>query len=289
MRFGLYLPNQGPFADAAVLASLAHEAETAGWDGFFLWDELIPVYSEVERLRADADRGIDWSPVIDPFIALTAVAANTERIRFGGLVSALPRLRPEIFASQTATLDRFSEGRLIVGVGLGSPSEQLAIFGFETDLRKRAAMVDEFLDLLTQLWSGRRIDFRGRFYQAVDFAMQPTPVQQPRIPIWVAGGATNTAPRRRAARWDGFAPVSDDWPEDVITPDDYRGIAEDIGNRRATDGLFDLVVFGDADGRKPAPDSLDDYASAGVTWVVAQAFSLGDAHDRIATGLPTPS
>jgi alkanesulfonate monooxygenase SsuD/methylene tetrahydromethanopterin reductase-like flavin-dependent oxidoreductase (luciferase family) len=283
VRFGFYVPNEGPFSDVAVLASLAAEAEAGGWDGFFLWDALLPVAPHSDFVRAALGAG---GEVADVTVALTAIAAATTRIRFGPMVSPLPRLRPELVAKQTATLDRFSGGRLILGIGLGNPPDQIAAFGGVTDIRVRAAMVDEFLEVLTQLWSGREVDFRGNHYTAVGVAMRPTPAQSPRIPIWVGADSKNRAPRRRAARWDGFVPASDAWPAGVLSAGDYDEIAGDIRRLRDSDAPYDLVVLGNADGSRPAGDDLAAYAAAGVTWVIAQAFTVDDARRRIAQGPP---
>src|SRR5688572_6071575 len=103
MRFAVNLPNFGVFADVPLLVRLAKEAETAGWDGFFLWDHTRP----------------GKLPVAEPWIALTAIALATKRVRIGPMVTPLPRRRPEEVARQAVTLDHLSKGRLILGVGLG--------------------------------------------------------------------------------------------------------------------------------------------------------------------------
>lgn len=152
---GLYLPNQAAFADPGVLASLAQEAEGAAWDGFFIWDEMTPVYDyAMGRPKTPEDGDVDWLAAAEPMVSLTAVAAATERIRFGSLVTPVARLQPEVFAHQTITLDRFSGGRLVVGVGLGNPDTQFTAFGYDADPSRRSARVDEFLGLLVELWSG---------------------------------------------------------------------------------------------------------------------------------------
>ena len=110
MKFGLHLPNFGAFGDAGVLADLAVQAESAGWDGFFLWDHLL--FCEFDK-----------NAHVDPWVALTAVAAATSTIMIGPLVTPLARRRPWELARQTVSLQNFSKGRLILGVGLGEPTE----------------------------------------------------------------------------------------------------------------------------------------------------------------------
>ena len=108
MRYGVNVPPHGDYADPRRIVELAEEAEDAGWDGFFLWDHLL--------FMSDY-RG----PVIDPWIALAAIAQATERVRIGTLVTPLARRRPWKVARETVTLDMLSGGRLILGVGLGYP------------------------------------------------------------------------------------------------------------------------------------------------------------------------
>jgi alkanesulfonate monooxygenase SsuD/methylene tetrahydromethanopterin reductase-like flavin-dependent oxidoreductase (luciferase family) len=103
VRFAINAPNFGAFAETRLLASLAQEAESAGWDGLFLWDHIRP----------------GPVPLSDPWIQLAAMALNTSQIKLGTMVTPLPRRKPEELARQTVTLDRLSGGRLIVGVGLG--------------------------------------------------------------------------------------------------------------------------------------------------------------------------
>ena len=123
MKYGLYLPNFGAFGTARVMADLARDAEQAGWDGFFIWDHVA--------------RPITYN-LVDPWIALTAIAMNTEKILLGPMITPLPRRRPQVLARETASLDVLSGGRLILGVGLGSGRPQeWANFAEETHFGKR--------------------------------------------------------------------------------------------------------------------------------------------------------
>ena len=281
MRHGLYLPTEGDFANVELIVALAREAEIHGWDGFFIWDELLPIHEHSDAVRQALG---DSGHVVDPLVALTAIAAATERLRLGAMVTPLARHRPEGLAKQTATLDRYSNGRLILGVGLGNPAVQFTAFGGEADLRVRAAMVDEFLEVLTLLWSGQEVNFHGTHYTASGISLLPTPLQRPRIPIWVGADSTHPAPRRRAARWDGFVPASDTWPNGVIAPGEFDAIVADIRAQRDDRSPFDVVVIGDAAGMHPTTDSLPAYESAGVTWALTQALNVDEAHDRIRRG-----
>ncbi len=281
MRFGVYFPNQGAFADVGVLVALAREAEAAGWDGMFIWDALLPVFPHSPEIGGALG---DSTDVADAFVAMTAIASATDRLRFGAMVTPLPRLRPEAFAQQTATLDRYSQGRLILGVGLGNPDIQFSGFGYPADLRLRAEMTDEFLDVLTQLWTGEVVTFRGKHYTVDHVALSPRPHQQPRIPIWIGADHGRRRPLQRAARWDGFVPAAPDWPHGVIPPSTYRRIKADIDVERRVRTPFDLVVIGSATTALPPRETLREYEAGGVTWFLVQALTVDDARERVRQG-----
>jgi alkanesulfonate monooxygenase SsuD/methylene tetrahydromethanopterin reductase-like flavin-dependent oxidoreductase (luciferase family) len=138
---GLFLAPFDELSDPHLLVDLAVAAEAGGWDGVFLWDHIV--YRPPVRA------------VSDPWVALSAIAAHTERLRFGPMVTPLSRRRVQKLARETVTLDRLSRGRLVLGVGLGSsnPSE-VEPFGDASDPRERARLLDEGLARLSALWGG---------------------------------------------------------------------------------------------------------------------------------------
>ncbi|HZC41796.1 MAG TPA: LLM class flavin-dependent oxidoreductase, partial [Streptosporangiaceae bacterium] len=183
-------------ADPADLIGLGVAAEEAGFDGFFLWDHIVFSNSG------------DGPPVADPWLALAVVAARTSRIRLGTMITPVPRRRPWQLARQTATLDRLSGGRVILGVGIGSPAYgDFGIFHEPTGNRVRADMLDEGLAILAGLWSGERFSYEGRHFTVDPVRFTPAPVQRPRIPVWVGGVLPGARPIARAARWDGMVPI----------------------------------------------------------------------------------
>ena len=117
MKFAIYTPNFGKNFDPISIAEIAMEAETAGWDGFFLWDHMVFM------------EGLDV-PVLDPWITLSAIAMKTKNIKIGPLITPISRRRPWKLAREILSLDHLSNGRLIVGVGLGAPDYDFESFGF---------------------------------------------------------------------------------------------------------------------------------------------------------------
>ncbi|WIG61653.1 MAG: luciferase [Ktedonobacterales bacterium] len=258
MRYGLTLPNAGSNGDAHTLAELATLAEDAGWDGVFLEDYIV------HHSAPDA-------PTYDPWLALAAIACNTTRIRIGTSVTPLTRRRPWKLARETVTLDHLSNGRVILGVGLGDLGDAgFAQVGEPTDNRQRARILDEALTVLTGLWSGEPFAFSGEHFQVDHVTLLPRPVQQPRIPIWVGGNWPHKGVMRRAARWDGFAGGKEHAPEEDwhLTAAEIREVKTCIASQRTTPAPFDIVLGG----AERSPDWEHDRAlirsaaESGATW-----------------------
>jgi len=279
MRYGFIIPT----GDPRTVAELAHEAEEAGWDGAFYWDGMAV--------------GGDWDEVgghvYDPWVVMAAMAMRTDRVRLGAIVTPPSRRRPWKLARETMTLDRLSNGRLVVPVGLGAV-DSFGRVGEETDRKTRAAMLDEGLQILTGLWSGEPFAFDGDHYRLGEMAFRPPPVQRPRIPIWVVGAWPRPKSMARALRYDGILPNFFD-PDGSMgegTPERYAEIAAHVAERRTEPGPFEIVVEGvtPADDPAQAADIVRPFAAAGGTWWVESPWQAPNQPDdlrrRIAAGPP---
>ena len=245
MRYGLDLPNFGDFADLSLIAEIAATAEASGWDGVFLWDHI--------GRSTQFPPGL---PFADVTVALTVIAQATEGITFGPLVTPLPRRRVQKVARELTSLDHLSGGRVVLGVGIGSPPDsEFEAFGEDADLRRRGDVLDESLELLSAFWSGEPVDFTGEHLSVHTEGFDPRPVQQPRIPIWIAARwPSKGRTLRRARRWDGIVPTAhpDSGPQQLS--------AEEIADiAQAMDG-GEVVVTAPV-GADPRP-----YEEAGATW-----------------------
>ena len=138
---------------------------------------------------------------------------RTERVRLGAIVTPPSRRRPWKLAREM-TLDRLSGGRLVLPVGLGALDDAaFGNVGEPTDAKIRAELLDESLEILEGLWSGEPFAYEGRHYRFGPMTFRPTPVQRPRIPIWVVGAWPNERSMRRVLRWDGIVTQTDDVDE----------------------------------------------------------------------------
>ena len=273
MRYGVVLPGgTGPEQlDQAVLA------EQAGWDAVFTWEAAYGV---------------------DAWTLLAAMAARTQRVRLGTMLTPLPWRRPWKVASQVATLDQLSGGRAILAVGVGAVDTELPDAGEVTDLRGRAERLDEGIDLIRALWDGQT-SYQGQHYRyqtgRLDLTRAAQPVQQ-RIPLWVVGVWPRPKSLRRALRCDGIVPQYQLGGRDA-GPDDARALRQWLTDHGAGPG-FDIVMDGETPAGDPAAAAATTrpWAEAGCTWWLETRWEMphdspdrmGDIRARIEAGPPGP-
>jgi alkanesulfonate monooxygenase SsuD/methylene tetrahydromethanopterin reductase-like flavin-dependent oxidoreductase (luciferase family) len=145
---------------------------------------------------------------------------------------------------------------MVLGAALGrdASGRELSAFGEELDDRRRAEMLDESLELITALWSGTPVHHDGDHHRADGVTFLPTPIQRPRVPVWIGGRWPRRAPIRRAARWDGYFPI------DLDDPAQLTAVAERVRELRGSLDEFDLIV-------ETAPDADPrPWWEAGATW-----------------------
>jgi alkanesulfonate monooxygenase SsuD/methylene tetrahydromethanopterin reductase-like flavin-dependent oxidoreductase (luciferase family) len=266
VRHGIFLPPFGPFGDPTALVDLAVAADGTGWDGFFLWDHVMH--------RVDG-------PYVDAWIALAAIAARTDRLRIGPLITPLPRRRPWKLAREAVSLDHLSHGRLVLGAGIGTDhSREFSAFREPSDDRTRAELLDEGLDIVTRLWTGESVHYSGRHFHIDDVRFLPRPFQQPGIPIWCGAHWPHGAPLRRAARYDGVVPIGD------LSPEAVPELLGEVARHRTSDDPFDVAIAS-----WTATASAAEYEAAGTTWWL-EAFQpdtpLETAQRAVEQG-PTPA
>ena len=198
MRFMYAYPEmQGTerdMLDPGPIGEVARIAERVGFGGFALTEHPSP------GARWLASGG---HQSLDPFVALSYVAAVTTTMRLLTYVSVMPYRNPLLLAKTAATLDKLSGGRFILGVGTGYLKGEFRALG--VDIEERNALFDEALDVLPMHWSGEPFSYKGRHFEAVECIGRPCPVQQP-IPIWIGGNAKITR-RRVAERAQGWMPL----------------------------------------------------------------------------------
>jgi alkanesulfonate monooxygenase SsuD/methylene tetrahydromethanopterin reductase-like flavin-dependent oxidoreductase (luciferase family) len=244
VRYGFYAPNFGGTGDPRLLVELGERAESAGWDGFFLWDHLA----------------VQPAPLADPWIALAAVAARTERIVLGPLIVPLARRRPQKAALEAVSLARLAAGRFVLGVGLGAPDDY-SRFGEDAGWRARAAKLDEGLALVSRLAAAENV---GEPDLPVRYLEEPV-----EFPVWASGVWPRRHPVHGIEHADGIFPTvrGEDGRFRPPSPDAVRRLLAELPER----ARGDCAIWG-WDDRGDAP--IEEYEAAGVTWWMVETYGL---------------
>lgn len=269
LKYGIVIPNWEVGGDTERLVKYGVAAEEAGWDGIFLADHLA----------MEAEEG--HPPFPDPWITHAGIAARTDEIKLVSWVTPVPRRQPWQLARDLATVDRLSNGRVILGTGLGRAFDYTT-FGEPWDPRALGQRYDEALQIIDGLWTGEPFSFDGEYYTVDDAVLRPTPAQEPRIPIVIGGLWPNKKPFRRGARWDGIIPhyrgdgvlpaegADEEETGDFSLPsrsgspeDEVRSMVEYYAEQAEVVG----EVFLPADPPHASGDWIDFCADLGATWL----------------------
>jgi len=270
MHYAIEVVPFGIYANPRNIVTLAQSAELAGWEGLFVWDHLGYVSGNAGS---------------DPWITLAAVAATTSKIKLGVEITPIPRTRPHVLIQTLVSLDLLSQGRVIFGAGLGHVPEEFSLFGESADLKQRAVMLDEGLEILNGFMTGNPVNFHGEKYIVENLTLIPLPLQRPRIPIWI-GGRSHPA-LRRAARWDGWVMSGAGTGGKMKrTPEEMAEMAAEIYRNRSNPNPIDLAISGYSSPNQPS--IMREYEMAGATWwlesVSEERGSMKEMLERISSG-----
>jgi alkanesulfonate monooxygenase SsuD/methylene tetrahydromethanopterin reductase-like flavin-dependent oxidoreductase (luciferase family) len=276
MKFGIVIS----YGSAGDYVDLAREAEQAGWDGVFAWDDI----------------SVDRGDVFDPWVVLGGMAAVTRTITLGAMVFSLARRRPWKVARETITIDNLSNGRFVLPVGLGGTWDggYSRVNTDDPERRVRAERLDECLEILELAWSGETVSYDGKHYQLTDLVFDPRPVQRPRIPVWTVAAWPYPRSLARAARWDG-AIVSDmsTGAKDVeLSPAAVASVGRWVAEHRTSPTPFEIITEGVTSGVDHDADraKLEPLAEAGATWFIESRWddteSADTLRERIRNGPP---
>jgi probable F420-dependent oxidoreductase len=199
MKIGLFGINFGVAGDVDAMISIARAAEAAGIESVWTGEHVVLPDPRVAPSPSDPQ-----TPLLDPAVALSHIAAYTTRLRLGTGVIILPQRNPLVLAKELASVDVVSKGRLIFGLGAGYLEPEFRALG--APFEDRGAVTDEAIEAIKALWTMEKPVYKGRFFSFEGIDAQPRPVQKPHPPIVVGGMSRSGA--RRAARygngWYGF-------------------------------------------------------------------------------------
>jgi len=281
-------PYNPELVTGSGIATVAAAAEAAGFDGFGFTDHPAPTQRWLESGGHDA---------LDPFVAMGYAAARTSTLRLIPNIVVLPYRNPFVVAKSGATLDLLSDGRFVLGVGVGYLKREFAALGVDVD--ERGQLFDEALEVIRGIWTTDDFSYEGRHFMASGITAHPRPVGRPHPPIWI-GGNTAAARRRVTTHGDGWCP----FPAPAMLAQTARTAEMDSGT--LGEGIDDLrrrleavgrdpstvdISFTNAEGGSPGADDfnadaylsgVEKLAALGVTWL-----QVGLPGDSLAHALET--
>jgi len=284
--FGIALPNYGPLAVPETLVRLARLAEDLGVDSIWVSDHLVAPVGVASVYPYDrrpdpkpGDMGV-IEEFYEPLSTLAFLAGATSRVRLGISAYVMPYRNPVVTAKQVATVDRLSNGRLILGIGVGWLAEEFA--ALDVPFARRGQRTDEYVAVCKALWAGGEARFDGETYRLPPVRTGPRPMQTPHPPLWIAGNSKRGL--ERAAR------IGDGWHGIDLSPDELRPLAAQAkalaGTKPFTISIRKGVLPGGSAGHALYGDrdairrDLDAYRAAGLDYLIAglrRAQSADDA------------
>ena len=249
MKIGICIPNHYGVEDVQSVFQMATRAEELGFDSIWVSEHIFNVSYVFDRL---GDR-----PYYEPLTILSYLAATTKRVGLGTSVLVLPYHNPIRLAKVAATLDVMSEGRLMLGVGVGVIGEELEAMG--STFRERGAITDEAIAVMKELWTQETPSYQGKYHSFEGMKFSPKPLQKPHIPLLV-GGSSPGAIRRAARVGDGWHP-SNLSPEELGERLDHlreqaRAVGRDLSEIPVSIRLDMAVPTGEGNGDSRARYSL---------------------------------
>ena len=207
MRYAVKMPQMGPNINGPDILRFAQTAERQGFDILAVGDHVVfPERIEAVYPYGGGSRNASESAgnYVEPMTLLTFVAGVTTSIKLMTGVLIVPYRHPVLAAKMVSCLDFLSQGRVILGIGVGWLKEEFDVLGARFD--QRGAVTDEILEVFKLLWTEELPRFKGRFFQFDELRFTPKPVQKPHPPIWVAGN-TAVAMRRAVRVGQGWFPI----------------------------------------------------------------------------------
>lgn len=263
MKFGVYM---FPTDYAIDPVSLGRAVEGHGFESLFVPEHTHIPTSRRSPFPGGGELPKEYSHTLDPFVALGAVAAATERLMLGTGICLVIERDPITLAKEVASLDFISGGRALFGIGGGWNREEMENHG--TDPTRRWKVLRERIEAMQQIWTEDAAEYHGEFVDFDPIWQWPKPIQKPHPPVIIGGDGANTL--QRVVRYgDGWMPIG--------RRADFKSRIDELNRLAAEAGRADIpvTIFGAA----PKPDVIDAYAEAGVERLL---FHLPPApHDEV--------
>lgn len=269
MKFGIVPINLSEFTDPQVLIPFVQKAERLGYESVWTAEHVIIPKHYDSVYPYNPSGKVPFRPdaaIIDPLVALTFIAAATSQLRLGTGVNILPQTNPLYLAKWASSIDHLSQGRLMLGLGIGWLQEEFAAIG--VPFAQRGKRSDEYLAALKAVWTGQEIDFQGEFVRWQGFQMRPAPAQAGGVPL-VIGGVSAPAIRRTVRHGNGWYVIGKDL-------DEYRAHMRALDDecRRQGRNRAELEITAYWDYYRQGADSLSAYQELGVDRLLINVRAL---------------
>jgi probable F420-dependent oxidoreductase len=268
MEFGIALPHFGPAASTEAIIEVAQKAEALGFDSLWALDRLLWPLQPASKYPGNPQGRLPtvMQNTYDPLTVLTFAAAHTQKVRLGTSVLVAAYRSPAVVGKVGATLDVLSGGRFILGIGAGWSTDEFT--AANQRIADRDEQMDEFLEVLHELWTTEEPCFEGKYYRIPRSIFLPKPLQKPHPPIWI-GGNTRRALRRAAELGDGWHPTNRLSPSALAEEMKYlRGLAQKAGRDPEALGVSlrwnALPSLSDNSALEEVAQKLHQYKEAGV-------------------------
>lgn len=260
MKFGVMFASTGPFASAEGAAAIATSADSCGMESIWTVEHVvIPDGYQSQYPYSDSGKipGADDVDIPDPLIWLAYVAGITKEIRLATGILIVPQRNPVVLAKECATLDKLSNGRLELGIGVGWLEEEFNALGLP--FADRGKRTDDYVAAMRALWNQDKAAHSGDFASFENAIQRPQPVQDGGVPI-VVGGHSKAAARRAGRLGDGFFPISASEDELVGLLDLMKHTASEHGR----DGDDIKVTVGSWSPRRDSIDKVKELEQMGI-------------------------
>ena len=259
MNVGISVPLPAYHVDVGFMA---RKAEELGFESFWCAEHpFIPVNS-ASRFPGSADGVIpeSYSHFVDPFVALARASGTTKSIKLGTGIVLVPERHPLLLAKEISTLDLFSGGRFLFGIGAGWLREETQIMGGDFD--RRWTQTRESILAMKELWTKPAAEFHGKYYDFPPVKSYPKPLQKPHPPVLLGGGAKNVL--QRVVAW------GDGWLPNRITPDQLRESRATLDRLAKDAGRDPSKITISVHGQPADRDLLRRLHDAGATRVIVR-------------------
>jgi probable F420-dependent oxidoreductase len=266
MKVGFFATGIGPATTPAWARTIAVNAERLGFSTLWAPEHvvLLDEYgSKYPYSSGEFPMQTDW-PIGDPFISLTYAAAVTSKIRLASGICLVPEHNPLVLAKVVATADRLSEGRIILGAGIGWLEEEFQAIGIPWD--RRAHRTREYIEAMRALWAGEVASYSGEFVNFRGVRSYPKPANGKRVPIWF-GGESGPALRRTAEYGDGWIGFNILPGEAAPKVKRIEALLKEYGRSRS-----DLELAASPYMKPITPDDLKRYRDAGLDEIALVLF-----------------